>query len=134
MILNREQALEYMRSHATEILNPDKHDKGFICPICGSGKGDGRKNAGTGITTKDGIHFTCWAGYFTNSNIIDIIGLQYGLNENDHVHKFEGAARIFGIEFEKANDYQAISKTPKEKSDFFLKVKINFRNFSDKLI
>ncbi len=129
MILDREQAREYMRSHATEILKPDRHGKGFICPICGSGKGEGRKNAGTGITTKDGIYFTCWAGCFTNSDIIDIIGLQCGLNENDHVHKFEEAARIFGIEFEKASDYQAINQTPEEKSDFFLKGKNKFQEF-----
>ena len=118
-----------MRTHATEILKPDRHGKGFICPICGSGKGEGRKNAGTGITTKDGIHFTCWAGCFTNSDIIDIIGLQCGLNDDDHVHKFEEAARIFGIEFEKASNYQAISQTSKEKSDFFLKGKNNFQEF-----
>jgi len=56
----------------------------------------------TGVPDDEaGIHFTCWAGSFTNSDIIDIIGLQCGLNENDHVHKFEEAARIFGIEFEK---------------------------------
>ena len=127
--MNREQAREYMRTHATNILKPDKHGKGFICPICGSGKGDGCKNAGTGITTKDGIHFTCWAGCFTNSDIIDIIGLQCGLNENDHVHKFEEAARIFGIEIEKSSDYQAISQTPKEKSIFFLTGKNNFQEF-----
>ncbi len=30
----------------------------YICPICGSGTG----KKGTGITSKDGIHFTCWAG------------------------------------------------------------------------
>lgn len=125
-ILNREQAREYMRNHATDILKPDRHGKGFICPICGSGKGEGRKNAGTGITTKDGVHFTCWAGCFTNSDIIDIIGLQHGLNENDHVHKFEEALRTFGIEIEKSVDYQV---TPKEKSNFFLKGEKNYQEF-----
>ena len=129
MILNIEQAREYMRTHATEILKPDRHGKGFICPICGSGKGEGRKAAGTGITTKDGIHFTCWAGCFTNSDIIDIIGLQKGLNENDHVHKFEEALKVFGIEVEKQNDYQAIRETQKEKSNFFLTGKNNFQEF-----
>ena len=29
--MNREQAREYMRTHATNILKPDKHGKGFIC-------------------------------------------------------------------------------------------------------
>ena len=31
---------------------------GYVCPICGSGSG----NKGTGITTQDGIYFTCWRG------------------------------------------------------------------------
>ena len=127
--MNREQAQEYMRNHATEILKPDRHGKGFICPICGSGKGEGRKNAGTGITTKDGIHFTCWAGCFTNSDIIDIIGLQHGLNENDHVHKFEEALRTFGIEVETPINYRAVNETPKEKSNFFLKGEKDYQEF-----
>ena len=129
LILNSEQAREYMRTHATEILKPDRHGKGFICPICGSGKGEGRKAAGTGITTKDGIHFTCWTGCFTNSDIIDIIGLQRGLNENDHVHKFEEALIVFGIEIENPNEYKDVREMSKEKSNFFLTGKNNFQEF-----
>lgn len=65
----------------------------YICPICGSGTG----SKGTGITTKDGIHFTCWAGCFTNSDIIDIIGLENGLTGyND---KFERACTEYGIDY-----------------------------------
>ena len=69
----------------------DKKHKGYICPICGSGSG---KN-GTGITTKDGIHFTCWVGCFTSKDIFDIIGLQYGLA--DFKDKFQKAAELFGM-------------------------------------
>ena len=127
--MNREQAREYMRNHATDILKPDRHGKGFICPICGSGKGEGRKNAGTGITTKDGVHFTCWTGCFTNSDIIDIIGLQCGLSENDHVRKFEEALRTFGIEIEKPTDYRSVRETPKEKPNFFLKGEKDYQEF-----
>ena len=127
--MNREQAMNYMRNHATEILKPDKHGKGFICPICGSGKGEGRKNAGTGITTKDGVHFTCWTGCFTSSDIIDIIGLQCGLNENDHVRKFEEALRTFGIEIDTPTDYRSVRETPKEKPNFFLKGEKNYQEF-----
>ena len=65
----------------------------YICPICGSGTG----KKGTGITTKDGIHFTCWAGCFTNSDIIDIIGMENGLTEyND---KLERACTEYGIDY-----------------------------------
>ena len=134
MFLTREEAREYMRTHATEILKRDRNGKGFICPICGSGQGDGRKRAGTGITTKDGIHFTCWAGCFSNSDIIDIIGLQRGLHENDHVHKFEEAAKVFGIEIEKSNDnFSAKKETQQVKEssqpNFFLKGEENYQEF-----
>ena len=89
--MDREQARQAIQARATEYLKPDHSRKGFECPICGSGSG---KN-GTGITTKDGVHFTCWAGCFTNSDIIDIIGKQYDLTEyNDKLHK---AAEIFNI-------------------------------------
>ena len=65
----------------------------YICPICGSGTG----SKGTGITTKDGIHFTCWAGCFTNSDIIDIIGLKNGLT--GYNEKFERACTEYGIDY-----------------------------------
>ena len=72
-------------------LEKDKSGKGYICPICGSGTG---KN-GTGITTKDNIHFTCWKGCYTSTDIIDIIGMQYGLNE--YKDKIEKACDLMGI-------------------------------------
>lgn len=92
--MNREQAKEYLQSHGKDLLTPDKSRKGFICPICGSGSGA----KGTGITTKDGIHFTCWAGCFTNSDIIDIIGQRDGLTE--YREKLEAACREMGVTLE----------------------------------
>lgn len=74
--MDRESAKEYILSHPTDVLRRDGSGKGYICPICGSGSGP----KGTGITTKDGIHFTCWAGCFQSSDIIDIIGRQHGLD------------------------------------------------------
>ena len=108
MYLSRDEAREYMRTHATEYLKPDRVSersgimKGYVCPICGSGTHD----KGTGITTKDGIHFTCWAGCFSHSDIIDIIGQKNGIDENDHARKFDEAAREFGIEIESGAEYQ----------------------------
>ena len=84
--MNREEARQYIIERGKDYLTPDKSGKGFICPICGSGSG--RK--GTGITTKDGVHFTCWAGCFTNADIIDIIGLETGAT--DYNSKLEAAA------------------------------------------
>lgn len=89
--MNREQAKEYLYAHAKDLLTPDKSRKGFICPICGSGGG----SKGTGITTKDGAHFTCWAGCFTHSDIIDIIGQRDGLTE--YREKLDAACREAGI-------------------------------------
>lgn len=98
--MNREQAREYLNAHAKDLLTPDKSRKGFICPICGSGGG----SKGTGITTKDGIHFTCWAGCFTNSDIIDIIGQRDGLTE--YRDKLEAACKEAGIAVEAPSSYR----------------------------
>lgn len=92
--MNREEAKQYIQEKAADYLQPDNSKKGFICPICGSGSG---KN-GTGITTKDKIHFTCWAGCFTNEDIIDIIGREHQLT--DYNTKLQKAAEVFGITIE----------------------------------
>ena len=89
--MNREDAKNYIQSRAKDYLTPDRSGKGYICPVCGSGDG---KN-GTGITTRDGIHFTCWAGCFSNSDIIDIIGIKDGIT--DYNGKLRAAARAFNI-------------------------------------
>ena len=92
--MNREQAREEIRHRAKEWLTPDKSGKGYICPICGSGSG----RNGTGITTADGIHFTCWAGCFSSADIIDIIGLKNGLT--DYTEKLKAASEIFWIDID----------------------------------
>lgn len=92
--LNREEARQYIIERSKDHLTPDKSGKGFICPICGSGSG----RNGTGITTKDGVHFTCWAGCFTNADIIDIIGLETGAT--DYNSKLEAAAAEYNITIE----------------------------------
>ena len=89
--MNREEARQYMIQRGKEHLTPDRSGKGFICPICGSGSG----SHGTGITTKDGVHFTCWVGCFTNADIIDIIGLETGAT--DYNSKLQAAAAEYGI-------------------------------------
>ena len=89
--MDREQARQHIIERSKDHLTPDKTRKGFICPICGSGSG----SHGTGITTKDGVHFTCWAGCFTNADIIDIIGLETGAT--DYNSKLQAAAAEYGI-------------------------------------
>lgn len=92
--MDREQARQYIIERSKDHLTPDKTRKGYICPICGSGSG----SHGTGITTKDGVHFTCWAGCFTNADIIDIIGLETGAT--DYNSKLQAAAAEYGITIE----------------------------------
>ena len=92
--MNREEARQYILMRSKDYLTPDRSGKGFVCPICGSGSG----NHGTGITSKDGVHFTCWAGCFTNADIIDIIGLENNLT--DYSDKLQAAARAFSISIE----------------------------------
>lgn len=92
--MNREEARQYILMRSKDYLTPDKSGHGFICPICKSGSG----SKGTGITSKDGIHFTCWAGCFTNADIIDIIGLEK--HETDYNGKLQAAASAFNISIE----------------------------------
>lgn len=98
--MNQEQAKTYLHAHAQELLTPDKSGKGFICPICGSGSGGN----GTGITTKDGVHFTCWAGCFTHSDIVDIIGQRDGLTV--YRDKLEAACKEAGIAIDEPSSYR----------------------------
>lgn len=96
--MTREQAQDYIREHATDHFEQDKHGRGYICPICGSGSG----RNGTGITSRDNEHFTCWAGgCFRNADIFDIIGLEYGIT--DFNGKFEKACQIFGLNVDSNN-------------------------------
>jgi len=81
----------------TQYLEKDRSGKGYICPVCNSGNG----NKGTGITTKDGKHYTCWTGCFSSADIIDIIGIKYGLTE--YRDKLTKAAEELGLNM---NDYQ----------------------------
>ena len=50
---------------------------GYVCPICDNGTG----KDGTGIVSKDGIHFTCFKGCFSNADIIDIVAIAENIKE-----------------------------------------------------
>lgn len=91
------EIIELIHSRGEELLQRDKSGKGFICPmpLCNSGAG---KN-GTGITTRDHIHYTCWRGCFNNADIIDIIGLRD--NITDPGEKIRHTAELLGIDIRK---------------------------------
>lgn len=91
--MNRTEAREYITKNPQHYLTPDNSGKGYICPVCSSGTG---KN-GTGITSKDGVHFTCWTGCYTHSDIIDIIGLENSIT--DYNQKLEWACSFYAIDY-----------------------------------
>ena len=93
MELTRKEALQYIHEHPEIYLQKAKHE-GFICPICGSGSGPN----GTGITTKDGIHFSCWGKgkCFKGGDIIDIIAKKEGLQPGS-LEAFSLAYELYGI-------------------------------------
>lgn len=122
--MNEKELKQTIIANSTQFFLQDNKKQGYICPICGSGSG---KN-GTGITTKDGIHFTCWVGCFTSKDIFDIIGIKYGLSS--FREKFQKTAELFG-NFQTAvpKEKKSVSSQDKETdyTDFFLQAhqKIN---------
>ena len=70
------EIISIIHKRGTELLQKDKCGKGYVCPLCGSGTG----RHGTGMSTSDGIHFTCFScNDIKSSDIIDIVGLEYGI-------------------------------------------------------
>lgn len=122
--MQRHEAIKQIRENVSFFLKKAKKD-GFICPICGSGSGE----HGTGITTKDGVHFRCWAGCFDKADIIDIVGLSHGIpQDGDFNQKFRVACDEFGISYDElepdeyipqktAADALKTSQTDKRESD-----------------
>jgi len=116
--MTRDEALEYIHEHSREYADEawgrDKSGKGWVCPVCGSGTGD----KGTGVTTKDGRHFTCWTGCFTNADVIDIIGLIEQIPETDHKGKFEAARREFRIDVDEPSRPRGMTRRATAAEDF----------------
>jgi len=107
--MTRDEAKNYIVDHAADYLRPDRSKQGFICPCCGSGSG----KSGTGITSRDGNkHFTCWAGCYTNADILEIIGIEH--NITDFPGQLNKAAELFGITIESSFTKQG--STPAEHS------------------
>lgn len=91
--MKRHEAKKLILSATPTLLQRDRNGKGYICPICGSGSG----RNGTGITTRDGLHFACWRGCFTHADIFDIIGMEYHLTSyNDKLRK---CCELIGIDY-----------------------------------
>ncbi|MCM1237465.1 MAG: toprim domain-containing protein, partial [Ruminococcus flavefaciens] len=109
--MGRNENISYIKSNPQIYLKKDRRGKGFVCPICGSGTGQN----GTGITTKDKVHFTCWTGCFTSVDIIDIIGMEHGLSGFNE--KYRKACELYGLDA----DEQDESYRDKKAFDYVLK-------------
>lgn len=100
--MTRSEARNEIVNNPGKYLTPARKT-GYVCPICKSGSGTKK----TGMTTKDGIHFTCWAGADCTPvnadgnkvpiDIIDIIGKVEGLK--DYNAKLRRACEIYGIDY-----------------------------------
>ncbi len=107
-----EQAKEFINSKALSELIKDKSGKGYICPICNSGSGA----KGTGITTTDNIHFTCWAGgCFKNASWIDILAVKAGISPDNTKEAIENALNIYGIKLD--SNLSFTGSTPAKQTD-----------------
>jgi replicative DNA helicase len=84
IILTREDARKDINSRLQSELTKARkkisgHDT-YICPFCGNGSG----SDGTGISTKDGKHYTCFKGCFLSIDYLDILKQKHGTdNELD---------------------------------------------------
>lgn len=107
--MTRDEAKQLILSRSREYFKPDGSRKGYICPICGSGSGP----KGTGITTKDGEHFTCWAGCFSHSDIFEIIGQERGLQ--NFPDQLKAAADFFRIDLDGAEAKPQKAHAPAER-------------------
>lgn len=111
--MTKQQAIDFIHDNPEIFLTRAPKNSGgyptYICPMdnCTSGTG---KN-GTGISTEDGIHYTCWAcGQIQWNDIIDIIAIKNGINPTGPDGKttqeaLQKAFEVYGITVDNKGDY-----------------------------
>ncbi len=85
---------DYLRSQKPTFLPIAGDKKSYVCPVCGSGTG----KKGTGMSTKDNIHYTCWRCGL-KGDTIDLYAYANGIT--DPKEKFSKCCEYYGIK----NDY-----------------------------
>lgn len=123
--LTKEEALDYIRSHPETVLTPDRQTQqhptgkhqGYICPSCSSGSG----RNGTGITSKDGIHYKCFSSTCDfYGDVLDAIAIQNDLKPGSY-EVFQKAYEIYDIEI--SNNNESIKSKPVKENISSLEVK-----------
>lgn len=114
--MTRNEAIEAIRKDLPAMMWKRDRSRtanpGYICPICGSGSG----KKGTGISTRDGIHFTCWAGCFSNQDIFSIIGQDEGIET--FTEQLKRCCFLYGLDYESLqNDNEPIRKKEPSKEE-----------------
>ena len=103
------EAITYINENAAMWLKADKSNRGYICPICGSGSGP----KGTGITEnpENKNHFTCWKGCFSSKSFVDILAVKNHIDQSDTGAVVENACRELGLNLDLGNDYASKKDT-----------------------
>ena len=84
--MTREQARQDINSRITELPKAKKHSGGYdtyICPFCGNGSGVD----GTGISTKDGVHYKCFKCDFSG-DYLALLRQRNGASERDIFERY----------------------------------------------
>ena len=89
--MDRQQAADFVRNNPDRYLRRAKR-KGYICPLCGSGSGEN----GTGLTTKDKVHYKCWACGFSG-DMIELIARERGIQDGGSAEAFKAAYEAYGL-------------------------------------
>lgn len=93
--MNYEESKHYINSNPQLYLERDRTKKGYICPLCGSGSG----KSGTGLATKDGIHWKCFNGNCNfYGDMIELIAQENGIKDGGSREAFDKAREAYGIE------------------------------------
>lgn len=107
--MNIKDAKQYILNNSKGYFQKARK-QGYICPICGSGSG----RDGTGITTKDGVHFTCWGKgkCFSNADVFQIYGQEH--STSDFMQQLKGLCDFYRISLDERTartDYKQPYKT-----------------------
>lgn len=110
-MLDTERMKTECRERATEYLKRDRKGKGYLCinPICTSGTGA----KGTGMSTKDGIHYKCFScGAY--GDIIDLIAMSNGKEDADYIDKLKLACdKLYVPQYKKDEPTPKRTDSPK---------------------
>ena len=109
MTLN--EAKEQILKRSKELLEKDAEGKRLVCPICKSGNDEDEK----GLLSNDGIHFTCPLGCFADKDIVEIIGIKVGTNNEENMIRAAASELQISLDDEDEEEEQEEEKETSKK-------------------